>query len=87
MKQAIKAPTSIDERKVEAQLARRILDRLVGFKVSPLLWKAIKTVMGDLLAKNNDSKPAEIQAAVDQLLEERTAAEYKAARNPPKGGK
>jgi DNA topoisomerase-1 len=43
VKQAIKHPTAIDEKKVEAQLARRILDRLVGFKVSPLLWKAIKT--------------------------------------------
>ena len=43
VRQAIKKPTAIDEKKVEAQLARRILDRLVGFKVSPLLWKAIKT--------------------------------------------
>ena len=43
IKQAIKQPIDIDDRKVEAQLARRILDRLVGFKVSPLLWKAIKT--------------------------------------------
>jgi DNA topoisomerase-1 len=41
--QAIKHPVRIDGKKVEAQLARRILDRLVGFKVSPLLWKAIKT--------------------------------------------
>ena len=40
---AIANPVTIDGRKVEAQLARRILDRLVGFKVSPLLWKAIKT--------------------------------------------
>lgn len=43
VKQAIKHPTRIDDKKVEAQLARRILDRLVGFKVSPLLWKTIKT--------------------------------------------
>jgi DNA topoisomerase-1 len=40
---AISHTTRIDEKKVEAQLARRILDRLVGFKVSPLLWKSIKT--------------------------------------------
>jgi DNA topoisomerase-1 len=43
VKAAIKKPTQIDGRKVDAQFARRILDRLVGFKVSPLLWKAIKT--------------------------------------------
>jgi len=40
---AIANPVAINGKKVEAQLARRILDRLVGFKVSPLLWKAIKT--------------------------------------------
>ncbi|MBI4542486.1 MAG: type I DNA topoisomerase [Gemmatimonadetes bacterium] len=43
VRHAIEHPTRIDTRKVDAQLARRILDRLVGFKVSPLLWKAIKT--------------------------------------------
>ncbi len=43
IRHAISHTTKIDEQKVEAQLARRILDRLVGFKVSPLLWKAIKT--------------------------------------------
>ena len=40
---AMKSPGEIDERKVEAQQARRILDRLVGYKASPLLWKAVKT--------------------------------------------
>ena len=43
IQRAIAHTTRIDEKKVEAQLARRILDRLVGFKVSPLLWKSIKT--------------------------------------------
>jgi len=43
IRRAIQEPISIDGKKVEAQLARRILDRLVGFKVSPLLWKVIKT--------------------------------------------
>jgi DNA topoisomerase-1 len=43
IQRAVSHTTKIDERKVEAQLARRILDRLVGFKVSPLLWRALKT--------------------------------------------
>ncbi|MEE8192411.1 MAG: type I DNA topoisomerase [Gemmatimonadales bacterium] len=41
--EAIENPTDIDDQKVEAQQARRILDRLVGYKVSPLLWRSVKT--------------------------------------------
>ncbi len=39
--EAIEKPTHVDENKVDAQQARRILDRIVGYKVSPILWKVI----------------------------------------------
>lgn len=39
---AIENPREIDYRLVDAQQARRILDRLVGFELSPILWKKIK---------------------------------------------
>ncbi|MFL5479526.1 MAG: type I DNA topoisomerase [Gemmatimonadaceae bacterium] len=39
---AIQNAGDIDERKVDAQQARRVLDRLVGYKASPVLWKTVK---------------------------------------------
>ncbi len=39
---ALNSPGELDLKKIEAQQARRILDRLVGYKVSPLLWKPIR---------------------------------------------
>jgi DNA topoisomerase-1 len=43
VKEAMAKPGKIDDRLVNAQQARRILDRLVGYKASPILWQSIKT--------------------------------------------
>jgi DNA topoisomerase-1 len=41
VKRAIENPLEIDQDKVEAQKARRVLDRLVGYQVSPILWTTL----------------------------------------------
>lgn len=42
VKKAVKSPRIVDMQRVEAQQARRVLDRLVGYSLSPLLWKKVK---------------------------------------------
>ena len=43
VQQAIKKPRDINEDLFNAQQARRVLDRLVGYKISPLLWRRIQS--------------------------------------------
>ncbi|MDI6852217.1 MAG: type I DNA topoisomerase [Deltaproteobacteria bacterium] len=43
IKEALSKPTALDRARYESQQARRILDRLVGYQISPLLWQKVKT--------------------------------------------
>ena len=42
VKKAIKEPRDINVNLVDAQQARRVLDRIVGYKISPVLWKKVR---------------------------------------------
>jgi len=42
VQEAMAHPQKLDRKKFEAQIARRVLDRLVGYQISPLLWKKVR---------------------------------------------
>ena len=62
---AVAEPREIDMPRVDAQQARRILDRIVGYKVSPLLWKYIPC------ANNRSLSAGRVQSVALRLLVER----------------
>lgn len=73
VKEAISNPQDIDIRKVYAQQARRVLDRLVGYQVSPLLWKTIK---GGLSAGRVQSVALRLVCEREEEIERFAPEEY-----------
>ena len=62
--EALKTPRQIDMNEVNSQQARRIIDRLIGFKLSPCLWKNINT-------KEKGLSAGRVQSALLNLVEKR----------------
>ena len=73
VKTAIKAPRNIDMNLVDAQQARRILDRIVGYKLSPYLWKTVK---GGLSAGRVQSVATKIIVDREQEIRDFVPDEY-----------
>ncbi|MDR0551111.1 MAG: type I DNA topoisomerase [Spirochaetaceae bacterium] len=73
IKDAVSSPTQIDRAKVEAQIARRVLDRLVGYSISPILWKKVK---GGLSAGRVQSVALRLICEREKEIEAWTPQEY-----------
>ncbi len=71
--EAIQHPRELDEKKYNAQQARRILDRLVGFQISPILWK---TVTRGLSAGRVQSVAVRLICEREELIQAFKAEEY-----------
>lgn len=84
IKDAVKNPRKIDSRLVDAQQARRVLDRLVGYEISPLLWRKIRRglsagrvqsaalkIICDREREINDFKPEEFWIVTAKLKKNR----------------
>ena len=91
VQESIKHPRKIDMNLTDAQQARRVLDRIVGYKISPVLWKKVKRGLSagrvqSVAVKLIVDREEEIEKFVPEeywniyatLLEERTEKEFEA---------
>ncbi|MDJ0754304.1 MAG: type I DNA topoisomerase [Ardenticatenaceae bacterium] len=73
VEKALESPREIDMQRVNAQQARRILDRLVGYKLSPLLWRKVR---GNLSAGRVQSVAVRLVVEREREIDEFVPEEY-----------
>jgi DNA topoisomerase-1 len=73
VRRALQHPRDIDQHRVAAQQARRVLDRLVGYKLSPLLWRKVR---GGLSAGRVQSVALRLVCDREREIEAFTPQEY-----------
>lgn len=77
VKKAIESPIKIDNRLVESQRARRVMDRIIGYKISPLLWRAILEASGNSLSAGRvQSVALKLICEREELIEDFIPVEY-----------
>lgn len=78
VQKAMKAPRSIDSDLVSSQRTRRIMDRIIGYKISPFLWKSIIEISGSssLSAGRVQSAALRIICEREEEIEKFIATEY-----------
>jgi len=100
VQKSIASPRDIDYPLVDAQQARRALDRIVGYEISPLLWRKIKSGLSagrvqsvatrlvvDREAERRAFVPEEYWTITVKLKREKGIGEFEAAYFGPEGGK
>jgi len=78
VKRAMESPRKIDENLVSSQRARRVMDRIIGYKISPFLWKAIIEISGSssLSAGRVQSVALKLICEREEAVERFVAIEY-----------
>ncbi len=78
IQRAMEQPRSIDEFLVRSQRARRVMDRIIGYKISPFLWKAVIEMSGSnsLSAGRVQSVALKIICDREALIDKFVATEY-----------
>ncbi|HSL94100.1 MAG TPA: type I DNA topoisomerase [Bacillota bacterium] len=84
VKKAFQSPREIDMARVDAQQARRVLDRIVGYKLSPLLWQKVRK---GLSAGRVQSVAVKIIADRDREIDAFVVEEYWSINSTLKGEK
>ena len=77
VKKAMDAPIEIDNDLVQSQRARRVMDRIIGYKISPLLWRAILEASGNSLSAGRvQSVALRLICEREELIDQFVPTEY-----------